>query len=647
MTLRAKPEKKARPLKKIAPSVPFDETLSEDDVQMSLERIYRGEMGELPDFASIERSSSSRVVRWILGLGVGVILLSTLAWVGFFAIEPLTNRALAEGLTLALGDTTEITLGKEEEIVLTWHNEALQPLASADVRLSFPPEFQFISADPKPTDPKNFVWDLGLLSPRREGVIRVKGLFLGALGEVGTVQAVANFQGRNTDRKRQVVVQDTLLYKETVLQGTLTASDTVLPGDVVTVQYSLQNQSTQSLENLLARIAIPSGFIPTASTTMDAETRTLQFRVGSLPAKSLTTVQVTGKFSPEVSGERLFQAQAGQERSNGFFPIQRGEKRLNVLAGELVLRMVANGSSEAAISISPGEPVRLLLSYQNTSPETLSAITLTGTVEAIIDGKSVAPAILFPPKQLVLNPVAASSTKAKSVVVTYGKEQIPAFAALAPSTQGTIELFLPTHTLKKATKDALIRIVWQSEIGGIGTTKTTRKVALPPLTLRYKSDLDLQVETRYYTEEGAPLGSGPLPPVVGNTTAYRVFWQLGKTLHTAEEIEVRAHLPRISAWSAKTQADSGVIRFDPQTRIVTWKIKRMPEDIGTLTASFEVQVTPEVADAGRFATIVEESSLDAQDATLKETIQRKKPIQTTDLQADEGANGKGVVRKPL
>jgi hypothetical protein len=104
-------------------------------------------------------------------------------------------------------------------------------------------------------------------------------------------------------------------------------------------------------------------------------------------------------------------------------------------------------------------------------------------------------------------------------------------------------------------------------------------------------------------------------------------------------------LPRIAAWSQKTQVDTGALTYDEKTREVRWRLKKVPEDVLELTASFEVQLTPEPIDIGRFATVLEETSFRAHDTIVDEWITRRKPMQTTDLQQDEAAKAKGVVRK--
>ncbi len=140
------------------------------------------------------------------------------------------------------------------------------------------------------------------------------------------------------------------------------------------------------------------------------------------------------------------------------------------------------------------------------------------------------------------------------------------------------------------------------------------------------------------------MGFGPVPPVVGKTTAYRVYWQMQKRWHGLKDVKVTAVLPRRVAWSALAQAEAGQLAYSSSTREVSWTIKQVPEQTKELEAWFEVQLTPDEVDAGRFADLLGEAKIVFTDELIGEQIARIQPVITTDLPEDDGAKGKGVVR---
>jgi hypothetical protein len=180
----------------------------------------------------------------------------------------------------------------------------------------------------------------------------------------------------------------------------------------------------------------------------------------------------------------------------------------------------------------------------------------------------------------------------------------------------------------------------------VGSTVVHRVVRAAPIVLRYSSDVKLSAEARYFSEEGAPLGSGPLPPLVGQTTTYRVEWRAQKRFHELANLKIRATLPSGVAWTGTTIDDAGSLVYDEATRSVTWTLNRMPADVNEQTIRFDLAVTPSEADAGRFAKLVGETRFEATDSVTGELMSQVQPALTTDLETDESASGKGVVRKP-
>ncbi len=70
----------------------------------------------------------------------------------------------------------------------------------------------------------------------------------------------------------------------------------------------------------------------------------------------------------------------------------------------------------------------------------------------------------------------------------------------------------------------------------------------------------------------------------------------------------------------------------------------MPVDVGRVEADFSVKITPTEADANRFAQLLGETKFEATDIGTATTFAQTSPALTTDLQGDDAAEGKGVVR---
>ena len=103
--------------------------------------------------------------------------------------------------------------------------------------------------------------------------------------------------------------------------------------------------------------------------------------------------------------------------------------------------------------------------------------------------------------------------------------------------------------------------------------------------------------------------------------------------------ESRTSAPKSkSAKAAKAKAGAG---FSPELAAT------LPQDVDALEANFEVHLTPDAFDIGRFAQLLGETRLEARDPQVNEAVLLSQPGLSTDLSEDEAARGKGVVRAAL
>jgi len=624
-----------------------DEAIVEEDRQAKVERSLRAIYGHesQADFGRLERR---RPRRWIWALFILLIVagfFGAAAWTGFRLFQPF--RGFSQPLLkLSIAGPTTIDLGELETYQINWSNEDAQPLTQASLRLTLPPDFVATSLQPSFTDKTMSRWDFVSIPAHASGTIQISGVFVGALGSQGALQVIGSYRPATYDRDFETLAVQPVTYAGTVLDATVNVPAKVMAGDAVAIRYHIANHGTQPMKGLLARFHLPDKFVPTnKQAAMENNGQDALLPISDLPAHASTTVVLDGAFLSDAAGDLTFSVEAGHHALGGeFFPAQHTDGRISVVTGDFSLRFVINGSNTDR-SIQPGDPLRLAVAYQNTSVETLKDVQIRVGFESFVNGRSATGTSLLDWNRIETSVAAASSTRSRVQTLTYDKKNVPAFEAFMPQDSGTIEITIPALAMPKDGKDATIRVSVDGFVAMVGSAKVQRAVHVQPVVLRYRSDADVAVQARYFTEEGAPLGFGPLPPVANKTTAYRVEWHLTKSLHPLQGVVITAKLPPIAAWSARALSDGGVVSYDPDTHEVRWTIDQMTDATAEATADFEVQLTPDANDIGRFADLLGETSFQAEDSLLNELISRNKPALTTDLQEDEGARGKGVVRK--
>ncbi len=617
------------------------ERAHEKEVEQSLNAIYVDEKGELPDLTVLDHHRRSRIIMIAAIVFGAVMLLCLVAWAAIMWLSPYKGFA-GHGLQIAIDGPARVSLGQEMTYFVNWQNVLRDPLASAQIRVSFPTDFIVTTVDPV-LPSAEMDWRLGTIPAQGRGTITIKGVFTGALGTQTAIQAVGLYRPASFNSDFEEVGMLPLDYADTILKGEFLVPVKVLPGDVVKIQYRIQNTGDQPMKDIEARMTLPEGFVRTASSTAEVEGRTTRSKLGDLAAGASTTVTEIGTFASGVYGEVPLHGEVGKVTTEGVFQATlKTDATLAVLAGDLSSKIVVNGAVTDR-SVNFGDTLHVAIGYQNTSAEELKDVEIRWILSPI--SSSVSTSSLSSLLNWSQLDDSASGTRSLTSI-TWTKKQIGALARLTPQQDGMIEFSVPITAVATSTSATGFQISAETTIGSIGKTVVRRIIRSAPITLKFRTDADIAVEARYFSEEGAPLGSGPLPPVVGQPTIYRVAWTLSKHIHELKGVEAVAILPKNVTWIQNAVIGAGEVKYDAATRTIKWTLNRLPANVNEANVAFDVQLTPSEFDAGRFADLIGETRCSMTDAALNEPVLRVKGGLNTDLMNDEGAKNKGLVKKP-
>jgi hypothetical protein len=625
------------------------EIKKEDAVEESLSTIFRDEHGEMPDLTKLDHRRRSPLLMASIGIAAFITILIAVAWAGFILFKPFRGFE-GEGLQIDIDGPRRVVLGEETTYFINWRNAASEPLAAADIRVNFPVDFSVTRVEPAPTG-DGFAWRLGSVPYGGRGTVTVHGVFSGALGTKTAVQAVGSYRPASFNSDFEALATRELEYADTVLSGTMVVPQKAIPGDTIRLTYMIQNLGLTPMKHLEARITLPPGFVRAASSTSEGglDERTVRLPVGDLAGGASATVAVIGAFASGHAGEASIHAETGRIGGDGSFQAaQKTDATFIVLSGDLTLKLVVNGG-DTDQTIGYGDILRVAIGYENAADEAIKDVTIRFRVQPFASSGTAPTAgtkTIVEPAYIDwehVEDVASGTISGNSII--WSRSKMSDLDRLAPRQDGSVEFALPT-LLSATGSPSVFQIVAEATMQSVGDTVVNRTVTTAPIALRFRTDADLAVEARYFSEEGAPLGSGPLPPVAGQTTRYRIFWDLTKTVHEVRNIRVSATLPKRVAWPNKTTISAGEIRYDEASRIVSWTLNRMPKDVDEAHVTFDVDLTPSDFDIGRFADLLGDTRFETLDADINEQVTRSKPALSTDLQNDEGARSKGVVRKP-
>jgi len=139
----------------------------------------------------------------------------------------------------------------------------------------------------------------------------------------------------------------------------------------------------------------------------------------------------------------------------------------------------------------------------------------------------------------------------------------------------------------------------------------------------------------YFDNNNLPVGSGPLPPKVGQKTSLKVYWTLGNNLHQLNNVSVAFNLPLGVEFDGQSRADNGSVYYDAQNRQIIWRLDTWPTNVYSLKAEFNIALTPQASDRNRIMILSTGSVATAIDSETQSQILKTVKAQTTKLDDDD------------
>lgn len=201
----------------------------------------------------------------------------------------------------------------------------------------------------------------------------------------------------------------------------------------------------------------------------------------------------------------------------------------------------------------------------------------------------------------LVDALASSSVRSFGLALSDGANETLVYSSDAVAERKLAELgeaYVPARLARGYSAGATLVAV-PLPYAGPGSETLSESLALPdPFAPGFSAS------PRYRTADGEQIGRGPVPPAVGETTEYWIFWDLAPTGRPLASIEASATLPEGVSWVGKIGGATGngtQPTYDPDRRTVSWKASApagsVPQD--GLGVGFAVSVTPGEADAGK------------------------------------------------
>ncbi len=596
------------------------------EIKQELRSIYTRD-GHVPDFTKLDRGNRSGFTRLLVKTVLTLACLSTIAWGGFF----LFSQGLFhdnETLSLSVEGPENIKSGETIAFTFRYENSGSVPIASLIMKLNVPESFHLLSSTPEPNEGEE--WTIGSLSAGSDGSISIEGVFLSEVPSSQRLQALFTYKPANFSSDFQDIATHKVEVTDSVIALSLTGPEKALAGDVSEYVVNIQNIGSEPVYNLRVTPALPQDFTLSESDPALSEEET-SWNIVTLEPGELTAITLKGSFTSTASGEQKVSVTVGFVDDELFLPQATQEVVTDVLGGSIAFSVIVNGSNQNQ-NAQLGETLRVSLDFKNASKESVEDLSFEMRVEG--NGDDV---------PIDWNDANLGDGSRSGNTLTWNADAVGSLKKLDPEASSVIDLSLPLSSSLEGDEADTFTIGVTLTLGKVGDVVSTRTLEATPITISLNSDVSVNAQARYYSESGNVIGAGPLPPEVGETTSYRIYWNVSNSLHALSSIKMSTTIPQDVTWLDNTDTDIGTISFNATTRLVTWTISKMPVEVAHAGAWFDVAINPDEDDVGRFVKLTNTTSFEAKDTVTNESLSKSLSELTTELPEDDFAAGEGVV----
>ena len=408
---------------------------------------------------------------------------------------------------------TEVNSGDPIQIIVRYANPSRTPVASLELDVNLPAAFVLSTALPEPTNVDELSWTLGSLGPHSDGQLVLNGVWLSAVPATTGLQALAAYRPGNFNSNFSDIATATVTTLSSNLSLDLTGPETATPGVELTYVAKVTNAGLEEFKATNLVVTLPTGFILTKSTPTLEAGADAEWAISALAAGASNEVTFTGSFAGDVSDVQQLSATLSIPDGDRALAQAAAQTVTDVTGSDLLATLVVNGNADKATT-ELGGTLRLTVRLDNSGPTDINDASL------VLDFK---PDTGVP---IVWNSASLAGGKLTSAGIVFDSKLIGVIKA---GEKKTYNLSFP---IQPALVDADVDEWRVTAFVSAGDTK----IQTPVFPISMKASAELSASARFYSDSGAPIGEGPLPPKVGEATSYRVFWKIAKAVHELDDV---------------------------------------------------------------------------------------------------------------
>ncbi len=576
-----------------------------------------------------------KIIAWVV-CGLALIVVVTLS--GFYFFVNRQKQFKGENISILTTAPPSVAAGADNNFSIEVRNDEAVDIKNVELTVQFPDGFIFKSSSPSSENDAHNAWSLQTIGSGKSRTVEIVGQPFGDIGTMQSFSVLVTYTPANFNSEFQKSSTFNVTLSKSAISLNMEVPLKVVSGHAADYRIKFTNNSRDVFNNVRMSIIWPEDVVVGSLNPAPTDAAKQIWEIDQVAAGASYEVSFKGTVSGAEGAMREFKAEVGYTDSAGQNHKQAEGSSIVIVANpQLLLNLLINNSANNS-AVDFGSTIDYTLKYRNDSQSEIKDMGLQLKVESgLVDWNNI---------------INTNNGKIVGGTVTWDSNGLPALKSVKPGDEGEVQIRVSVKEppLAKTTGDKNYSIISQAKAVSANVVDLeggSLSVDSNSITTKINSKISLRSEGRYYSDEYAAVGSGPLPPQVGQKTTYVIYWYLENSGNEVQNMAVTTVLPEWVIWQNISKVTAGSISYDSTTRTVTWSINKLPPQVGQLipelAANFSISVTPTSSDVGKLLILTGKSLGTGVDSFTGQTLAPSQDMITSDLIHDPQATGKGIV----
>ena len=621
----------------------------DQEIDTNLLEIYSNKTGAPIDVQRMKiKKRNSLFVRFLKKILAFFIIFSVIYGVYYY----FKNSGNVNSVDFEVSAPEKLLAGEEFSYLVSYRNKTKFNLSKIHLEMQYPENFIFSSSTIAPSN-GNSGWDLPDLASGASANLTITGKIIALADSANVVFGRLSYTPANISSELKKESSISTIISGAGFNVDLDYSNTAFLKQENDLTLIISNIENNYLGDFDISFSLPAETNASVVSEAGQDTASSSLVSSSSPVIKKVTIVKNGGSLWQVGG---LNQELGRQEIPLIYKINtkiaepeikiRLEKRLNsgqtyvfweksikpeLISSDLNLTLKLNDSKNDG-AVSFGQPLNYSLSYANHGSNSYKDVVIM----AVLDGD-------------LLNWNTLKDENKGTVenkTISWTKNEIPQLAEIKPGQEGVIDFSINLSSFKDGDLNRDLKIVSYGQYGMNNKTIKGSDNKSNIITSKFNSDLSLNERILYFNDDNLPVGSGPLPPMVGQTTSFKVYWTVTNNLHELTDARAVFILPAGVIWDGRHNTNVGNLYYDEVSRQVIWEIGRLPISVYRADAEFSISITPSESDRNKLLVLSPGSMISAMDRETMDVINLRINSKTTKLEDDDiaGLNNSGIVQ---